>query len=228
MYKFDIGDKVRYIGPRDFLYQEDAFIVDRKDCGMEDDPHPTYTIQYEGPFGRCFMDEIDEFDLELTNPSAFQFTPAVAECPFCAQMEAVADVDKYLREQRPSLRDTRPDKLRFKAALAVERVSLNDPSDTFGHTTYNHFALNFCPVCGKAFRRHEVIPAVPAADAPIDNTGVAAPVRCKDCRYRYCEGECPMYHIDRDWSDSLDEYLETAVDETTDDGFCNRGKRYED
>ncbi|MBR0320020.1 MAG: hypothetical protein IIX10_03080 [Clostridia bacterium] len=43
-------------------------------------------------------------------------------------------------------------------------------------------------------------------------------VRCKDCKHRGTEGDCPMCHDD-DW------YM---IDNTTDEGFCDRGERREE
>ena len=55
-------------------------------------------------------------------------------------------------------------------------------------------------------------------------------VRCKDCKYRGVDGECPMYHEDCiEWVD--DEYAECEYvpqDNTHDDGFCDFGERTED
>lgn len=52
-------------------------------------------------------------------------------------------------------------------------------------------------------------------------------VRCKDCKHRGEEGECPMYWVKEiEWDD--DGYTECDYvphDYTVDDGFCDRGER---
>ena len=52
-------------------------------------------------------------------------------------------------------------------------------------------------------------------------------VRCKDCKHRGYEGECPMYWLEEiEWDD--DGYTECDYvphDYTHDDGFCDRGER---
>ena len=54
-------------------------------------------------------------------------------------------------------------------------------------------------------------------------------VRCKDCKHREEEGECPMYYVKEiEWDD--DGYTEVdyvPYDRTMDDGFCDRGERRE-
>lgn len=52
-------------------------------------------------------------------------------------------------------------------------------------------------------------------------------VRCKDCRHRYDVEHCPMCqeHDYRDEDGDCDYY---TVDRTTDNGFCDRGERWEE
>ena len=54
-------------------------------------------------------------------------------------------------------------------------------------------------------------------------------VRCKDCKHRGEEYECPMYFVKEiEWDD--DGYTEcdyVPYDRTVDDGFCDRGERSE-
>lgn len=52
-------------------------------------------------------------------------------------------------------------------------------------------------------------------------------IRCKDCKYRRNEIECPMcFEEEKEWDD--DGYTEVdwiTHDRTQDDGFCHRGER---
>lgn len=53
-------------------------------------------------------------------------------------------------------------------------------------------------------------------------------VRCKDCKYRYDEGKCPMvfgYYVDYDDDGYWEWWTE---DNTEDEGFCHKGEREED
>lgn len=48
-------------------------------------------------------------------------------------------------------------------------------------------------------------------------------VRCKDCKHRGMEGACPMCHDEYD----VDEGWYT-IDNAKDDGFCDRGERWDE
>lgn len=54
-------------------------------------------------------------------------------------------------------------------------------------------------------------------------------VRCKDCKHRGEEFECPMYFVKEiEWDDDgYTEYDYVPYDHTLDDGFCDRGERRE-
>lgn len=54
-------------------------------------------------------------------------------------------------------------------------------------------------------------------------------VRCKDCKHRGEEVECPMYFVKKiEWDDDgYTEYDYVPYDHTVDDGFCDRGERGE-
>ena len=74
---------------------------------------------------------------------------------------------------------------------------------------------------------HELVdPLEAVADYLLDNDVVPV-VRCKDCKYRGVDGECPMYHEECiEWVD--DEYAECEYvpqDNTHDDGFCDCGAK---
>ena len=56
-----------------------------------------------------------------------------------------------------------------------------------------------------------------------------AVVRCEDCKYRY-EDDCPMRFVEIVQVDD-DGYIDHEIlynDNTTDDGYCNRGERRTD
>lgn len=48
-------------------------------------------------------------------------------------------------------------------------------------------------------------------------------VKCKDCKHRYDEISCPMHYSDSQWDEEFDGFRE--YDNTSDDGFCDRGER---
>jgi hypothetical protein len=60
--------------------------------------------------------------------------------------------------------------------------------------------------------------------------GVTIPVRCKDCKYRRDDVNCPMcFEEEKEWDD--DGYTEVdwiTHDHTHDDGYCYRGERRTD
>lgn len=51
-------------------------------------------------------------------------------------------------------------------------------------------------------------------------------VRCKDCKHRGMEGDCPMCHDECVDDDGWNEWF--TIDNTTDKGFCYRGERWEE
>lgn len=56
-------------------------------------------------------------------------------------------------------------------------------------------------------------------------------VRCKNCEYRGNEAHCPMLFVETSEFDDgggnmMNDYIER--DNTTDDGFCHKGKRIEE
>lgn len=56
-------------------------------------------------------------------------------------------------------------------------------------------------------------------------------IRCKDCKHRYDENECPMYHVSYYDIDEGDGWHDTGIDVddySTDEGFCYKGEREED
>ena len=67
----------------------------------------------------------------------------------------------------------------------------------------------------------DFIPGYAIATAPtVDAVEV---VRCKDCKHRGMEGACPMCHDEYD----VDEGWYT-IDNAKDDGFCDRGERWDE
>lgn len=58
----------------------------------------------------------------------------------------------------------------------------------------------------------------------MNNANIALPeiIRCKDCKHRGTYG-CPMWFKEHDCVDGS--WIEYEYDQTTDDGFCEKGER---
>ena len=62
----------------------------------------------------------------------------------------------------------------------------------------------------------------------LPSTDAVEVVRCKDCKHRHEEDECPMYFVEQIDIDEGDGYYDTDYifhDYTQDDGWCSWGER---
>ena len=57
--------------------------------------------------------------------------------------------------------------------------------------------------------------------------GIPNIIRCRDCMHRGIDTECPMAFTESYYDEDYEEWDYITCDNTTDDGFCDRGEMEE-
>ena len=57
--------------------------------------------------------------------------------------------------------------------------------------------------------------------------GIPDIIRCRNCMHRGIDGECPMVFRESYYDAGYEEWDDIMYDQTTDNGFCDRGEMEE-